>query len=692
MKNYNFKRITLTLLLTTLFSGMLWAQIPDGYYASAEGKTGLELRKALHNIIKNHTVRGYSSLGSYFGYTDMDADMQYIVDIYSNQHYTLDDAGGSSSSEGNGWNKEHTWPQSWLNGNTPKSDIFHIYPVDAKVNNMRSNLPYAEVKSVTFTSSNGCKVGTSKTAGFSGKAFEPTDEYKGDIARTYFYMTTRYYTEDSSWGSSSMTNKCEIEPWAIKMLLEWNKKDPVSQKEIDRNNAVYNIVQFNRNPFIDHPEYAEMIWGENIPVEDYYTITCATGLEHGSISAPEKAAKGSTVTITAKPDAGYMIDTWSAWKTGSPTTTVSISEKGTFTMPEYDVTVSATFKEGAAMGDFAKVTSAPDDWSGTYLIVYEGENVALDGSLGTETMDAVANTISVSIADNTIVATEETNAAVFTIAKNEDGYSIMSASGLYVGHTGTKNTLNVATTPIIHDISLAEDGSINLTCGEYSMKFNDTKDQKRFRYYKSGQKAIHLYKKAEAAEPADVTITFHNGSDSYTQTVKANEETTLTPCTFTNDGFVFYGWNTDAEGKGEYYGDGADVTLTADLDLYAQWDELFTVTVEKIGNGTVDVTPTEAVEGTTITVEATPAEGFTLESITVTDVDDNTIEMEDNEFEMPASNVFVKVVFGSPSTGIIDYSHETIAPHHYFDLQGRSVFNSLKKGVYIRNGKKIIIK
>ena len=201
MKHFTYKRFALPLLLTTLFSGMLWAQIPDGYYDSAEGKTGQELRMALHNIIKNHKSRGYSSLDDYYGYTDLDENNK-IIDIYSNQHYTLNQTGGSGSSEGNGWNKEHTWPQSWFGSGTPKSDIFHVYPTDAKVNNMRSNYPYAEVKNVTFTSSNGCKLGTSKTEGYSGKAFEPTDQYKGDIARTYFYMTTRYYTEDGSWKTS----------------------------------------------------------------------------------------------------------------------------------------------------------------------------------------------------------------------------------------------------------------------------------------------------------------------------------------------------------------------------------------------------------------------------------------------------------------------------------------------------------
>ena len=710
MKHFTYKRISLTLLLMTLFSGMVWAQIPDGYYDSAEGKTGQELRMALHNIIKNHRSVSYGSLGDYYGYTDLDADGR-IIDIYSNQHYTLDQTGGSSASEGNGWNKEHTWPQSWFGSGTPKSDIFHVYPTDARVNNMRSNYPYAEVKNATFTSSNGSKLGTSKTPGYNGKAFEPADEYKGDIARTYFYMSTRYYTEDANWKSSAMTNKCEIEPWAMTMLLQWNDQDPVSQKEIDRNNAIYNFVQWNRNPFIDHPEYAHMIW-DNAASDEYYDITCATGLEHGSITAPTKAAKGSTVTIIAKPDAGYTVDTWSAWKTGSPATTVNVSQGGTFTMPDYAVTVSATFKEGASAGDFAKVTSTPDDWSGTYLIVYEDENgigMAFDGSLK-DKLDVVGNAIAVTITDGIIAANEETNAATFTIEPimDADGYVICSSSGKFIGlASSSSNGMEESETPLINMISFNGSDIDIVGTGGAHLRYNNADNQKRFRYYKAStytaQKPIQLYRLNGESAPSTLTITYHYGTLAYTQQVNKGEAADLTPCAFTNAGYVFYGWTTQADGEGAYYEDGATVTLEADLDLYAQWDELFTVTVEQEGYGTVEVTPTEATEGTIITVSATPADGFILDTITATDVDDNNIEIVDDEFEMPASNVFVKVVFTSPSTGIIDLSHLTVqgdlqSPHPspLYDLQGRrlSPFTShhspLKKGVYIVNGKKIV--
>ena len=331
--------LTLSLLVLTSF---IWAQIPNGYYNSANGKTGDELKVALHNIIKGHHVVSYGGLLNAFAYTDCKPNGK-IWDIYSNYEYSLSGNCGEYEQEGDCWNREHTWPQSWFNEQTtPRSDLFHVYPTDGYVNGQRSNYPYGEVNNPIYTSGNGSKLGACVTSGYSGKVFEPIDEYKGDIARSYFYMSVRYYSEDSDWGTSGMTNKSEIKPWAMTMLLRWSEEDPVSDKEIARNNAVYGY-QNNRNPFIDHPEYARMIWDPNWQGGSSYSITCATGLSNGSVSAPESAMEGTTVSITAIPALGYMVDTYTVYKTGSPNTTVTVSSNGTFTMPGYAVTVSATF-------------------------------------------------------------------------------------------------------------------------------------------------------------------------------------------------------------------------------------------------------------------------------------------------------------------------------------------------------------
>ncbi len=114
------------------------------------------------------------------------------------------DQGGSAGSEGSGYNREHSWPSSWYGGSgTPYTDVFMVYPTDNEVNNKRGSYPYGEVNSPTWTSLNGCKLGPCSYPGYSGTVFEPIDEYKGDFARTYFYMTTRYFGEDGSGRGSA---------------------------------------------------------------------------------------------------------------------------------------------------------------------------------------------------------------------------------------------------------------------------------------------------------------------------------------------------------------------------------------------------------------------------------------------------------------------------------------------------------
>ena len=247
------------------------AQPPTNYYNSANGLTGNQLKSALHNIIKGHTSISYAQLWNAFWSTDNKGN-GIVWDMYSDNpngtppyiYYLGEDQCGNYTNEGSCYNREHSWPQSWFNEQTtPRTDLHHIFPTDGYVNGRRNNYAYGEVGSASWTSRNGSKLGTCKTPGFSGTVFEPIDEYKGDFARALMYMSVRYYTEDGSWGSSDMTAKSEIKPWAIQLLLRWSEQDPVSQKEINRNNAIYNDYQHNRNPFVDHPEYARMIWDPN---------------------------------------------------------------------------------------------------------------------------------------------------------------------------------------------------------------------------------------------------------------------------------------------------------------------------------------------------------------------------------------------------------------------------------------------
>ena len=138
--------------------------------------------------------------------------------------------------------------------------MFHIYPTDGKVNGVRGNYPFGNVSTASYTSSNGSKLGVSANLGYSLTTFEPIDEYKGDLARGYFYMSTRYYSEDGGWSTSDATNKSTILPWEVDVLLQWHHQDPVSSKEIARNDSIYKLFQHNRNPYIDNPQWADSIW------------------------------------------------------------------------------------------------------------------------------------------------------------------------------------------------------------------------------------------------------------------------------------------------------------------------------------------------------------------------------------------------------------------------------------------------
>lgn len=231
------------------------------------------LKAALQSIIATHTQLGYDNLNNYYQYTDADANGK-VWDMYSNEGYTFNQFSGTYSEEGDGWNKEHTVPQSWFNEQNPmKCDIFQVYPTDGYVNNRRGNLPYGEVgSSPKYTSKNGSKMGTCVTEGYTGDVFEPIDEYKGDIARIYFYMATCYGDKVNNWTGgvfgaddlyTDVTGYPGMKEWALKMFLRWAAADPVSQKEIDRNNAVYN-AQGNRNPFVDTPGLERFIWSEYV--------------------------------------------------------------------------------------------------------------------------------------------------------------------------------------------------------------------------------------------------------------------------------------------------------------------------------------------------------------------------------------------------------------------------------------------
>lgn len=301
------------------------------YYASIDGTSGKELLAAIQQVAKigyRTTDFRYDSVWLAFKYTDIRTD-GLIWEIYSdcNFEYEKDRTSNTSQTgECKGYNREHAMCQSWfgkknnedlydLHGNkasssmknTPGSDIFHIYPASYGMNSRRGNRPYGEVLTAANTSGNGTKYGTPVTtksvtnsiAGayvegtitVSTNVLEPADEYKGDIARSYFGTMVKWAGEwafnknelgnlifdatidaDTHYGPE---NNYGFTDYGLALMLSWHRQDPVSQKEVDRNNGIQK-TQGNRNPFIDYPYLAEFIWGEKSgQVLDFDQLLCS---------------------------------------------------------------------------------------------------------------------------------------------------------------------------------------------------------------------------------------------------------------------------------------------------------------------------------------------------------------------------------------------------------------------------------
>jgi len=267
------------LLPLFLFPVFAFSQLPAGYYDSASGLFGYELKSKLHDIITAKVYSyNYNDIVGLYANTDLDHYYENdgtILDIYSEKpvgpdayNYDLTQNISSASAEGQGWNREHGMPQSTFYGIYPMySDLHYLIPTDAYINQRRSNYPYARNNGSSLTFTNGSKLGKSTTPGYSNTVYEPIDEFKGDVARYLLYFVVRYEGSLNIFNHLLATSPLDgteekgYESWYITMLKEWNALDPVSQREIDRNNAVFAIENV-RNPFIDHPEYVNLIWSD----------------------------------------------------------------------------------------------------------------------------------------------------------------------------------------------------------------------------------------------------------------------------------------------------------------------------------------------------------------------------------------------------------------------------------------------
>ena len=297
---------------------------PSGYYSSCEGKNKAALLTALYKVVGPHTTVSYKGLLDLYKTSDVDANGK-IWDMYSTKRWNTGETCGNYSNVGDCYNREHSFPKSWFNDASPMvSDAFHIYPTDGKVNGQRSNFPYGECASGTTLPSHGGvkalgKLGTCTFPGYSGKVFEPDDEYKGDFARSYFYMAAAYNDRISSWSSDMLAGNSypAYKQWSINLLLKWHRQDPVSDKERARNEAVY-ARQHNRNPFIDHPELAEYIWGDKMSAS-----WSLTGEAEPIFTAPVNGATISIGTTAVGVSRSYTLMVKGKDINANPTVTVS---------------------------------------------------------------------------------------------------------------------------------------------------------------------------------------------------------------------------------------------------------------------------------------------------------------------------------------------------------------------------------
>ena len=263
------------------------ASLP-AYYVSIDGKSGKTLFDAVQKVTKiGYSSLGYDGLWNAYKYTDLHEN-GYVWDMYSDCTWKSINSNhcGSYSTECDCYNREHSIPKSWYGGTTsgPGCDIFHLVPTDGKVNGTRSNYPFGEVasadynkhgnkkgsaKSITIVGGNTIAGNTGATISASGTVFEPRDEYKGVCARGYMGALLRWAGEkafNTGEGSKTFTTNYStgsfgLTKYGVALLMKWHRQDPVSQKEIDRNNGIQQ-TQGNRNPFIDYPYLAEFIWGE----------------------------------------------------------------------------------------------------------------------------------------------------------------------------------------------------------------------------------------------------------------------------------------------------------------------------------------------------------------------------------------------------------------------------------------------
>ena len=223
------------------------------YYAPAIGKTGSALRASLHDIIDNNTKLSYDAVWTALKDTDQDpSNTSNVIELYTGRSISKSSNGGSVGN----WNREHVWAQSrggFTTSAGPGTDLHHLRPEDVTVNGTRGNKDF---------DNGGTAVSGCTDCWTDSNSFEPRDAVKGDVARMLLYMAVRYEGDDGFYDLEMSTVSGSAVPRIgdLDILLQWNSADPVDAFEMRRNDRIHSQWQGNRNPFIDHPEWAAAIW------------------------------------------------------------------------------------------------------------------------------------------------------------------------------------------------------------------------------------------------------------------------------------------------------------------------------------------------------------------------------------------------------------------------------------------------
>ncbi len=324
------------------------------YYDGITATEGNELLGQVHDLITT-THTKYTSYDdcknpTYVKKTDPGTGGA-LMEFYARANLSSSWQGGASGT----WNREHVWCQSHSNGLWGTSggggDLHHIRPTESRVNSSRSNNKYGEFSggnTVWYKDASNTQIAI---AGYtSGGKFMPKDEVKGDVARIVMYVYTHYNTFRNVYGSTNGSGRSSCfgnlkftdimaptsESAAITLLLKWNESDPVDQSEITRNEEVYKI-QGNRNPFIDHPEYAEAIWGDGTvtPPTPSDELTALT-LTPATVSVP--VGQSRALTVTATPSNASRAVTWET----SDATVATVADGVVTARNEGTATITAT--------------------------------------------------------------------------------------------------------------------------------------------------------------------------------------------------------------------------------------------------------------------------------------------------------------------------------------------------------------